>query len=260
MATVLDSFRLDGRVALVTGASRGIGEAIASAFAEAGAELILTSRKEEAAQRVADALTAAGHRATAIACHNGRKVDVDSLFERIRSRWGRLDVLVNNAATNPLFGPMSSADLPAIMKTFEVNVNGMFLCTQRAAEIMTNQDDRIGGRGAVVNIASVAGLEPMPGIGVYSATKAAVINLTRGFANELAGAGIRVNAIAPGLVETRFAAALIETPEIANQALARIPLGRFGQPNEIAGAALYLASPAASYVTGSVLVVSGGYL
>ncbi len=260
MSSVLESFRLDGRVALVTGASRGIGEAIATAFAEAGAELILTSRKEEAAQKVASSLSAAGHRATAIACHNGRQVEIDALFARIRSHWGRLDVLVNNAATNPLFGPMSGADLPAITKTFEVNVNGMFLCTQRAAEIMTAQGDRIGGRGAIVNIASVAGIEPMPGIGVYSATKAAVINLTRGFANELAAAGIRVNAIAPGLVETRFAAALIEAPEIANQALARIPLGRFGKPHEIAGAALYLASPAASYVTGSVLVVSGGYL
>jgi NAD(P)-dependent dehydrogenase (short-subunit alcohol dehydrogenase family) len=257
--STLESFRLDGRVALVTGASRGIGEAIATAFAEAGAELILTSRKLDAAQAVATALVNAGHRATAIACHNGRQADIDALFGRVRDDWGRLDVLVNNAATNPLFGPMLSADQAAIAKTFEVNVNGMLFCTQRAAEIMSAQPDRPGGRGAIVNIASVAGLEPMPGIGVYSATKAAVINLTRGFANELAAAGIRVNAIAPGLVETRFAAALIETPDIAEQALRRIPLGRFGQPHEIGGAALFLASPAASYVTGSVLVVSGGY-
>ncbi len=256
---MLDSFRLDGRIALVTGASRGIGEAIATALAEAGAEVVLTSRKEEAAGRVAEALTRSGHRATAIACHNGRQTDIDALFEQIRARWGRLDVLVNNAATNPLFGPMLAADQAAIAKTFEVNVNGMLFCTQRAAEIMAGQDEQAGGRGSIVNIASVAGLEPMPGIGVYSATKAAVINLTRGFANELAAAGIRVNAIAPGLVETRFAAALIETPDIAEQALKRIPLGRFGQPHEVAGAALYLASPAASYVTGSVLVVSGGY-
>lgn len=260
MTAVLDSFRLDGRLALITGASRGIGQAIATAFAEAGAELILTSRKVEAAQAVASGLVDAGHRATAIACHNGREADIDALFERIRSQWGRLDVLVNNAATNPLFGPMSMADQGAIAKTFEVNVNGMLFCTQRAAAIMAGQPDRPGGRGSIVNIASVAGLEPMPGIGVYSATKAAVINLTRGFANELAGAGIRVNAIAPGLIETKFAATLIETPEIAEQALRRIPLGRFGQPHEIGGAALFLASPASSYVTGSVLVVSGGYL
>ncbi|MBK7975018.1 MAG: glucose 1-dehydrogenase [Deltaproteobacteria bacterium] len=260
MPSALDSFRLDGRLALVTGASRGIGQAIATALAEAGAELVLTSRKVEAAQAVASALEQAGHRATAIACHNGRESDIDALFGRIRSEWGRLDVLVNNAATNPLFGPMSMADQGAITKTFEVNVNGMLFCTQRAAAIMADQAERPGGRGSIVNIASVAGLEPMPGIGVYSATKAAVINLTRGFANELAAAGIRVNAIAPGLVETKFAAALIETPEIAEQALRRIPLGRFGQPHAIGGAALFLASAASSYVTGSVLVVSGGYL
>ncbi len=260
MATTLDGFRLDGRVALVTGASRGIGEAIATALAEAGAEVVLTSRKVEGAQAVAERLVERGHRASAIGCHNGRRADIDALFQRIQSERGRLDVLVNNAATNPLFGPMMGAEEGAIQKVFEVNVQGMLFCTQRAAELMGSQADQPGGRGSIVNVASVAGIEPMPGIGVYSATKAAVINLTRGFASELAGAGIRVNAIAPGLIETRFSAALIETPEIAEQALQRIPMGRFGQPSEVAGAALFLASPASSYVTGSVLVVSGGYL
>jgi NAD(P)-dependent dehydrogenase (short-subunit alcohol dehydrogenase family) len=258
MASLPETFRLDGRVALVTGASRGIGEAIAEAFAEAGAELILTSRRHEAADEVASRLRGLGHRATAIACHNGRLDDVEALFARIRTDWGRLDVAVNNAATNPLFGPMLVADAAAFEKTFEVNVKGTFFCMQRAAQIMLDQPAGPAGRGSIVNVASIAGLEPMPGIGVYSATKAAVVNLTRGFSNELAPNGIRVNAIAPGLVETRFSAALTRDESIAEEALRRIPMGRFGQPSEIAGAALYLASAASAFVTGSVLVVSGG--
>ena len=245
---------LAGKVAVITGASRGIGEAIARGLAANGANVVLAARRLEDLNRVAESINGTGGgRALAVACHTGRAESIDSLFERVRGDFGRIDVLVNNAATNPEFGLAVNTSEKAIEKTLEVNVKGYFMMSQRAARMMIDQ-----GSGSIVNIASIAGIRPMANMVIYSMTKAAVICMTQGMARELGGSGIRVNAIAPGIIETRFAAALLENPVLMNQLKAVTPLGRQGQPEEIVGAALYLASDAASYTTGAVIVCDGG--
>ena len=250
-----DLFPLEGKNAVVTGASRGIGEAIARAFAHHGATVVLASRKQEALDAVAESINGevGSGRAIPIACHTGKPEQIDDLFERVGSELGSLDVLVNNAATNPYFGAAVDCPSSAYDKTFEVNVKGYFVITQKAARIMAAQ-----GSGSIINIASINGISPAPFQVVYSMTKAAVISMTRGFAKELGGQGVRVNAIAPGLVETRFAAALINNPDILEVVNQMTPMGRHAQPGEMVGAALYLASDASSYTTGAVIVCDGG--
>jgi NAD(P)-dependent dehydrogenase (short-subunit alcohol dehydrogenase family) len=247
-------FSLDGKTAIVTGSSRGIGEAIARGFAENGATVVLASRKQEALDAVAESINSEGKgKAIAIACHTGKPDQIEALFEQVKSECGALDILVNNSATNPYFG--AAVDCPdwAFDKTFEVNVKGYFMLTQHAGKIMAEQ-----GSGSIINVASIAGISPGPFQVVYSMTKAAVINMTQGFAKELGPQGVRVNAIAPGLVETKFAAALVENPDILNMHNEATPMKRHAQPNEIVGAALYLASDASSFSTGSVIVCDGG--
>lgn len=246
-------FDLNGRVAIVTGASRGIGSAIANALVEQGATVVLSSRKQ------ADLDAEAAHinakhpdRAVAIAAHAGRQEDLERLVDEVMDRFGRIDILVNNAAVNPHFGPIVDAELGAWDKTFEVNVRGMFILTKLVyAASMEKQG------GAIVNIASVGGIRPGMGLGVYNVTKAAVIMLTRQLAREL-GSKVRVNAIAPGLIKTRFAEALWGNEEILNRVVSSNPMGRIGTPDEIAGAVAFLASDAASYINGAVLVIDGG--
>ncbi|MBI2424348.1 MAG: glucose 1-dehydrogenase [Candidatus Hydrogenedentes bacterium] len=247
------SFSLKDKIALVTGASRGIGEAIARCFAENGATVILTARKQEGLDTVAAAINGAGGKAVAIACHAGQSDSIAALFAQIKERFGRLDILVNNAATNPYFGPAMHISESAFDKTMEVNVKGYFLMMQHAAPMMVEQNG-----GSIINVASIAGISPGPMQVVYSMTKGAVINMTKGFAKELGSANVRVNAIAPGVVETKFAQVLIDTEEIHDRIVGMTALGRHAQPNEIAGAALYLASDAGSYTTGAVIVVDGG--
>jgi NAD(P)-dependent dehydrogenase (short-subunit alcohol dehydrogenase family) len=247
-------FSLTDKVAIVTGASRGIGEAIARAMADAGAQVVLVSRKQEGLEPVAASIHEGGGQAVAVACHTGQPDSIAALFDRVQREFGRVDVLVNNAATNPYYGPLLDIDEGAYDKTFEVNVKGYFLMSQRAARMMVDQE-----RGSIINVASIAGISPPPFQGVYAMTKAAVINMTKGFAKELAGANVRVNAICPGVIETKFASLLINTPEIYEHFVARTPMGRHGQPSEIAGMAVYLASEASSYTTGAVLTVDGGY-
>ena len=246
-------FDLSGRVAVVTGASRGIGEAIAHAFAAAGAKVVLASRKLDTLEPVAEAIRAAGGEALPVACHTGHEADTAALAARAKEAFGGIDILVNNAATNPHYGPLLAADGSHWDKTFEVNVKGYVNVTKACVPLM-----REGGGGSIVNVASVAGLVPHGGLGVYGVTKAAVLMLTRTLAVELAAEEIRVNAIAPGLIETRFSEALWSSPTARERALAAIPQHRLGQTDDLVGAVLYFASDASRFTTGSVLVIDGG--
>ncbi len=251
MATSL--FDLTGKIALVTGASRGIGESIARLLAEQGAHVIVSSRKIEGCQAVADSITAAGGSAEAFACHIGSMEDITAIFEHIRSAHGRLDICVNNAATNPYFGHILDTDLAAYQKTVDVNIRGYFFMSIEAGKLMRDQ-----GKGAIVNTASINGLQPGLYQGIYSITKAAVINMTKSFAKECGPLGIRCNALLPGLTRTKFAGALFEHEEISKEWMGRIPLGREAQPDEMAGTVLYLVSDASSYTNGECIVVDGG--
>jgi NAD(P)-dependent dehydrogenase (short-subunit alcohol dehydrogenase family) len=245
------TFSLEDRVAIVTGASRGIGAAVARSFVRAGAKVVLASRRIESLQQLAEELGPSAH---PFAAHTGKEADCTALIREAVRRFGKAEVLVNNAGTNPYFGPLLEVENAAWDKTFEVNLKGYFWTARELARHLVDR----GAPGAIVNVASVLGLKASPLQGVYGMTKAAVISLTRTLAAELGGARIRVNAIAPGLVDTRLASALVKDEAISKVWLDRTPLGRVAQPEEIAGAALYLASDASSYVTGEVLVVDGG--
>ena len=246
-------FDLSGKVALVTGASRGIGEEIAKLLAEQGAHVIVSSRKIDGCQAVADAINAAGNSAEAFACHVGNMEDITSVFAHIQATHGKLDILVNNAATNPYFGHILDTDLGAYNKTVDVNIRGYFFMSIEAGKMMREQ-----GSGAIVNTASINALQPGPMQGIYSITKAAVVNMTKSFAKECGPLGIRVNALLPGLTKTKFAGALFSNEEIYQTAIQSIPMGRHAEPEEMAGTVLYLVSDASSYTNGECIVVDGG--
>ncbi|PTU73427.1 SDR family oxidoreductase [Pseudomonas mangrovi] len=248
-------FDLDGKIAFVSGASRGIGEAIAKLLAQQGAHVIVSSRKIDGCQAVADAITAEGGKATAIACHIGEMEQIQSVFAQIREQFGRLDILVNNAATNPQFAHILDTDLSAFQKTVDVNIRGYFFMSVEAGKLM-----RENGGGSIINVASINGISPGNFQGIYSVTKAAVINMTKAFAQECAPFGIRVNALLPGLTDTKFASALVKNDSIREAALQHIPLKRVADPSEMGGAVLYFASEASSYTTGVSLNVDGGFL
>ncbi|HEU0224899.1 MAG TPA: glucose 1-dehydrogenase [Steroidobacteraceae bacterium] len=250
-----DEFDLTGRVALVTGASRGIGRAIAHALARHGAVVVAASRKLEGCEAAAAEIRAAGGQATALACHIGDPQQITAAMQEIDRRHGRLDILVNNAATNPYFGPALEMELPAYQKTVDVNIRGYFWTSVEAARRMIAR-----GKGAIVNVASVNAFRPMDGQAVYSMTKAAIVNMTQALAREWARQGVRVNALVPGLVETRFAAAIHQNEKLRSAMERLVPMGRIAQPEEMAGAAVYLVSDAASYTTGSCLTADGGWL
>lgn len=249
------TFELDGKLALVSGASRGIGEAGARLLAAHGAHVIVSSRRIEACEAVAQSIREAGGSAEALACHIGDPDSIEAAFAAIDARHGRLDVLVNNAAANPYFGPIVDTGIDAFQKTVDVNIRGYFLMSQAAAKRMAKC-----GSGSIINVASVNGVIPGDYQGIYSITKAAILSMTKAFAKECAAQGVRVNALLPGLTDTKFAGPLIHDPAILAHALGRIPLGRVADPAEMAGALLFLASPASSYVTGTWLNVDGGYL
>ncbi len=246
-------FDLTGRVALITGASRGIGAAIAQLLAEHGAHVIVSSRKIDGCKAVATDLCAKGLSAEAFACHIGDMADIDVVMTHIEATHGRLDILVNNAATNPYYGHILDTDLASFQKTLDVNIRGYFFMSVAAGKLMREQ-----GKGAIVNTASVNALEPGDAMGTYSITKAAVVNMTQAFAKECAPLGIRVNAIAPGWTRTKFAGALLDSKPHHDAIMARLPMKRPAEPEEMAGAVLYLVSDAASYTTGELLVVDGG--
>jgi NAD(P)-dependent dehydrogenase (short-subunit alcohol dehydrogenase family) len=246
-------FQLNEKVAIVTGASRGLGSAIAEGLAEQGARVVLSSRRQDSLDAEAARLNERfPNAAVAIAAHAGRPEDLQRLVEETMARLGRIDILINNAGTNPYFGPLIDAELGVWDKTFEVNLRGYFHLTQLVYRAWMGEHG-----GAVLNIASTGGLRPSLGLGVYDVTKAGVIMLTRQLARELGGR-VRVNCIAPGLFRTRFAEALWSNESIMERVVQGNPFGRIGEPAEIAGAAVFLVSPAASYVNGQVLVIDGG--
>jgi NAD(P)-dependent dehydrogenase (short-subunit alcohol dehydrogenase family) len=249
----MTEFSLDGKVALITGGSRGIGRAIALRLAQAGARVVVSSRKIAGVQAVADEIEESGGEALAVQAHVGRAEDVTALVERTVEVYGRVDIAVNNAATNPHFGPLLTADEGQWDKILDTNAKGVF----RVCKAVVPQMEAQGG-GKIINMTSVAGMPPSPGMGIYGISKAGIIMLTQVLAMELGHANIQVNAIAPGIIKTRFSQVLWSTPQIAEPVLARLPLGRFGEPEDVAGLALYLASPASDYVTGGVFMVDGG--
>ena len=251
----LSNFDLSNKVALITGASRGIGEAIANAYAAAGATVILSSRKQEGLDAVAAEIAAAGGRAIPIAAHTGDSPAVQALIEQVVQQVGGVDILVNNAATNPHFGPIMTAEESHWDKILDVNVKGYFRMVQACAPLM-----KARGGGKVINMASVAGRTPLPGMGIYCVSKAAVIMLTEVLAAELAADNIQVNAIAPGFIKTKFSSAIWANPEVNDAVVASIPQKRIADPVELTGIALYLASAASSFTTGATITVDGGQL
>ena len=250
-------FDLSSKVALVSGASRGIGAATAEILAEFGAHVILTSRKAENLKEVQVRIKNAGNKATAMVCHNGDLSQIESLFEKIRERHGRLDILVNNAATNPYYGSVLGVDEKAWNKTMDVNLKGPFFMSQHAARLMRENLDLHGG-GSIVNVSSINGRIPMHNQSIYSMSKAALISMTQAFAKELGRDKIRVNALLPGLTDTKFASAMTQNEDFMKDVLQQIPLGRIAQPSEMSGMVLFLVSDAASYITGSTFTVDGG--
>jgi NAD(P)-dependent dehydrogenase (short-subunit alcohol dehydrogenase family) len=251
----LPSFDLSGKVALVTGASRGIGLAVAEALALAGAKVVLSSRKQEGLDKAAEQIREKGGDVLPIAAHTGSSDAVTAVVNQAVDLWGGIDIVVNNAATNPHFGHIMTAEESHWDKIFDVNVKGYFRVVKACVPIM-----KARGGGTVINMASVAGKEPQPMMGVYSVSKAAVLMLTKVLAAELAQDNIRVNAIAPGFVKTSFSRALWQNEGIYNAVVKAIPQRRMAEPDEIAGIALYLASAASRFSTGATFVVDGGQL
>jgi NAD(P)-dependent dehydrogenase (short-subunit alcohol dehydrogenase family) len=246
-------FNLEGKVAIITGASKGIGEAIACGLSQAGAFVAVASRKLEGVSRVAQEIESAGGKALAVQAHMGYPEQVEALVERVMDEWGHVDVIVNNAGTNPHFGPLLTAEEEQLEKILDVNLKGYFRLCKQVFPHMEAQ-----GGGKIINIASVTGIRPGPGMGAYSISKAGVIMLTKVLAGELGMHNIQVNAIAPGLIKTRFSRVLWESEDILKHQESVTPLGRIGLPQDVVGAALYLASPASDWVTGAVIVVDGG--
>jgi len=251
--SILDQFKLDGKVAVITGASKGIGEAIAEAFGEAGAKVVVSSRKQDAVDEVAARLKGKGIDALAIAANAGNIDELDNLVNKTIAHYGGIDIVVNNAATNPVFGPVIQTDEKAFDKIMDVNVKGPFELSKRAYESMKSR-----GGGSVINISSIGGLSPEHYLGIYSVSKAALISLTKVMAKEWGVEGIRVNAICPGLIKTKFSKALWQNDQIADMVKEKLAIKEFGEPEDIAGLALYLASNAGKYATGAVFTSDAG--
>lgn len=248
-------FDLTGKVALITGASKGIGEAMARGMAEFGATVVISSRKQEALDEVVEIYREDGLDAFAIAANAGNLQEVENLVDKTVERCGGIDILVNNAAANPVFGPIHKTDQRAFDKILDVNLRGPFELCKRVYPIMKSR-----GGGSMINISSIGGITPESGIGIYSVSKAAIQNMTQAMAQDWGADNIRINAICPGLIRTKFSEALWSNEKILDRFLKHTPLGRAGESDEVAGLAVFLASDAASYCSGGIYMVDGGYL
>jgi NAD(P)-dependent dehydrogenase (short-subunit alcohol dehydrogenase family) len=246
-------FDLTGRTAVITGSSRGIGRAIAEAMARAGANVVVSSRKAADCEQVADALRKEGKQAVAIACHIGRRAECEALIHQSREKFGKIDVLVCNAAVNPYYGPMSGLTDEAFDKVMQTNVRSNLWLANLVRPEMAQRHD-----GAIIIVSSIGGLKGTDTLGIYAISKAADFQLARNLAIEWGPDNIRVNCIAPGLVRTDFARALWENPKLLEQTEKRTPLRRIGEPDDIAGAAVFLASRAGAWMTGQTIVIDGG--
>lgn len=258
----MDSFDLTDKVAVISGASRGIGETIARAYVRAGANVVISSRKAENIEPVAAAIDKAyPGRALAVVAHAGQPESGPALVEAAVARYGRLDIAVANAGTNPHFGQLLSSEESQWDKIYEVNVKGAFWLAQAAARQMQAQNEAAGepAGGKIIVVASIAGIEPGPMMGIYSISKAALIMMAKVLAVELSADNIQVNAIAPGFIKTDFSRALWQNPLLSERITEKTPAGRIATPEEVSGMALYLASPASSFTTGTVMTVDGGY-
>ncbi|KPM31405.1 Putative dehydrogenase [Croceitalea dokdonensis DOKDO 023] len=253
--SITKRFDLKGKVAVITGSSKGIGKSIARGLAEQGAKVVISSRKQEAVDQVAETFQKDGLEAIGISCHIGDTSQCKELIAKTQAHFGRLDILVNNAAINPYYGPLEGSDGAVFDKIMNVNVKAPWLLSNLALPAMKAQNS-----GSIINIASVEGLHPGFGLGLYSMTKAALIMMTKNQAKEWGRYGIRSNAICPGLIKTKFSESLWSNEKLAKGYEQMVPLGRMAEPDEMAGLVMLLASEAGSYMTGGAYAADGGYL
>jgi len=250
----LSKFSLAGKVALITGGSRGIGRGIALCLAEAGADIVLTARKPPDLEETAQAITKIGRRVLTVPANIRNLSEVDSVVKTAVDKFRRIDILVNNAATNPLYGSVFDIDEKAWDVTLGLNLKSCFFMSQAVGKLMRDR-----GGGSIINIASEDGIRPFVGLGVYSISKAGLIMLTKVMAEEWGQYHIRVNAIAPGFVRTKFSQAVWDNPKMVEEVESNIAIGRIAEPEEVVNTALFLASEASSYITGQTVVLDGGH-
>jgi dehydrogenase/reductase SDR family member 4 len=252
---IRQKFDLTNKVAIITGASKGIGRSIATAFAQQGAKVVVSSRKQEAVDEVAREFAGCGYEAMAVAAHMGDLKQIDELVAKTVERFGGVDIIVNNAAINPAYGPMYDSGPEVFDKIMQVNVKGPLELARKVYPYMKQR-----GGGSVINISSIEGITPGPGLGMYSISKSALITLTKVQAREGGKHGIRANVICPGLINTKFSAALIADEVTLNHIMQKQALPMLAQPDDLAGLALFLASEASSFCTGAVYMADGGYV
>ncbi|MCG2459729.1 glucose 1-dehydrogenase [Flavobacteriaceae bacterium F89] len=255
MENIASRFNLTGKVAIVTGSSKGIGRSIAQGLAENGAKVVISSRKQEVVDAVAEEFRAAGLEAVGIQCHIGDAEQRRALISKTHEMYGGIDILVNNAAINPYYGPLEGSDEAVFDKIMEVNVKAPWVLSNLVLPYMKGQ-----GGGSIINISSVEGLRPGFGLGLYSATKSALIMLTKNQAKEWGRYGVRANVLCPGLIKTKFSEGLWSDEKLVGGYNKTVPLGRIAAPEEMAGLVMLLASDAGSYMTGGVFLADGGYM
>ena len=255
MTHISEQFNLKNKVAIITGSSKGIGKAIAKGLAQNGAQVVISSRSQEACNEVVKEFTDQGLKAIGIACHIGKEDQRKNLVTKTIETFGRIDILVNNAAINPIYGPIEDVDSAIFDKIMDINVKAPWsLSNLVLPHLKANKN------GSIINIASVEALTPGFGLGIYSTSKAAILMLTKNQAKEWGQYGVKANAICPGLIKTKFSAALWQNEKMLNKLEKSIPSGRMGMPEEIVGLACLLASNAGDYMTGGVYTVDGGYM